>query len=336
MTLRGKPYRKLFFCLLLAGSLAFSSCNGLDDNSMYASKEETAYFMLAESNGHSIARLQDDQLTLNWNQQLGLNTAEVGDVQLMDGEMWIANPVSNQLVQPDPDSEILIDTWSLGDFSPHYFAPGRTYFLCADTSRSEIAFVHKKKKTIFRQTLDEMPGQPVWNGGKFYLLQGCCTVGIFNEAAVTQYASFELARAVHYETFDLSKNLVLLCSDSSGNYFNLIDANGDVLTTSDFKVGYKKIEYSPWFNQVYGTEFIGTVRHLNPAVEAIEETSAGKNTFTITDSASFFSTDFLTGTLYYTWQDTLHGYDLTKKINFLKLPMPANPEKAFFLLRNGP
>ena len=317
---------QIVFICSLAITLTLFSCRALDDDTEFAPRTQSAFFMFTDLAGSHVTQVTDTTgFVENWHQQFGLSNAQLGDISLNEDHMWLSNRSEGELLKVDLRTEQIVERYSTQGIRPDILEVGADYAMFQDAINLRIGFFNLKSNEIFAVEGGSQANFLKYNAGKFYLI-GDSTVTIYNEQALTAINELQADPTFVQVLFNRLGDLVLFSCVNDDCKQYVIDGNGDTFTAnSPLDRNYQRIAISPFFKEQYGREYLDDLRLQNGTVEPIG----------ITD-VDWMVVDYFEGNLYYEEgnNQVLNIYNLHTNRNFL-FPngmVPTEAPKAYFYI----
>lgn len=284
--------------------LMLQGCRSLDDDSEFEIKTYSSFFLVKKNNGDQSLyqyRQADHRLDSAWNVKVGVPDAELSDALMKDNFVWIANATQHLVLQANPSSGIVNESFSHLSIAPHHFSIGEHQVLISDTVANKVAFLKRRNGHLQEIEFEGKPGKSIYNSGKFYLQVDDSLVAIYDETALTVRATIHIGLLIDELLLDRYHTIIVMAHDSSTTFKALITANADYLVGDVFPVLFSKYRPTPYFTAQFGSEYLHDLELLNGNI--LNEIG-----FVRADSVLDFEADFFEGTLFYT-----HGNDFVAK-----------------------
>ena len=303
---------------LLALSAVFPSC-GWDDDREYEVRTRAAFLVAEDVNTglHKVWRHEAGVLQEGYNRDLGVPDGSFSGLQYRDGELWMGNSSSQEILRIDPSNDEIVERISGLPLQPHSFSVGERYILLGDTVNNQIAFVRIRNGEAYVVDVPADPGQ-IWHNNRMFFLQlGDSSIYVYDEWALTTRYEHTLNDRIVETQFNQLLNFYISLVDSSGeDLFALVSGTDGSLAVERDNVNYQKIRFSPYLDDRFGTEWTFDLR--------LDGTQLSSGTLIFPDSLNNFEADFFESRLYYQWNDSLFQYDLNTQSRQDSFPFPDN------------
>lgn len=283
-----------------------AGCNGWDDDSEFEIGTKAAFFLSPDpSGGLQLIRVDADGYSTMWNESVGVPSASLSDVDFRDNMLWLSNGNEKSIRQVDPTDGKVERQFNGLPIAPHVISVGLEQILIADTFARSVAFVRIKDGESFVVKTGIKARRCINNAHRFYLVHATDSVTIYDEKALHPrgYASF--GAYVDDIMFDKYKNIRVVSHDSAQQYVGIIGANYEAVAVPNYPVGFKKIEYTPYFFARFGSEITQDLKLDDMILQTLQLDP-------LLDSLDDFDTDFFSGIVYGKRQDSLLRYDYAR------------------------
>lgn len=299
---------KYLFLLFCISCIGLTSCReGWDDDSEFDISTRASFFLTTDGNGLRIVRLVNGGLEADWNTKFGISNANLSDMDLRDNYVWLASGAQRSILQINPETEAVEETFGNLPIAPHFIAVGEEQVIAADTAANRLIFVKKKNGKVVEVNFDQHPGPVLYNNQRFFLVVDTHFVSIYDEKALTPRAVLDCERTIREIHFSEFNNLEVITSDTSGSFQAVIAGTADIFAKAPFAVSYQKIRFTPYFTQRFGNEFLEDLRLVNgelqlPLLDVLYS------------PLEDFETNFFSGRAYLQRSDTLLVFNLHNQV----------------------
>ena len=288
--------------LLLLGT---SAC-GWDDDREYEVRTQHGYFLIQEADGKGILKQSDDGWESNWEANIDLNRGDVSQILVEGGLLWLSDVSQNEILSVEPATPNVAERISTGTIAPHYFAVGSRYTVIADTTSEQLHWYHQRKGELISLDLESdfggTPSTILYNSGTFYVQLGTREILIFDEVSLAQRTRINFDRPIVSMQFERFKNVQILTQDQGQTYNSLISGVDNTLARDENQVNYTQLRSTPYFDDVFRSEWLEDVRLENTLV-----ISGNLELFSVGEQ---FDVDFFESILYVQFNNQLHEIDM--------------------------
>ncbi len=316
----------------LALSLILSSC-AFDDDDEYAARTRASFFLVEDTAGTAlkIIKLEDGVFYYDWQRTAtGLSLDSVNDLYVDGNTAWVTGRQSGEGLGIDLREE------TIKRKVPCIGPPQEIRMICADDNQVAMSFVagdtavdsvllfskfNSGGSDLNWSFPERVFDEGIYKGGKFYLRSGTHEIFIYSEAAAAEITRLKITDTIIQMFFTSQGDVQIMARNGTSYIQSRIDANANEFSIANQpSPGVHRLLSSPWLNQTYGMEYLLDVM-------------SGNNKFiqpsSIADSVSHFEVDFFSGTLFYTWRDSMTVYDLHGDTAISRSYFPWKIRKAF-------
>jgi len=285
----------------------FCACSkGLDDDMGFVPKYNASFFLIQNAiDERSISCISKDGILVpNWEKKV--TNEKISHFIINQSEMFICTPekAQIQLINLEDNSNIATINWQ--NAYPTTICLGKKYLLALDNKNNKIAYF-KRKNNDFElvkelQTHAEPISAIYHSVGRFYIQIGQYSVGVYDEAGISEVAHYSFMTKLIDLTIDGYFNIQLTTNQNDSLFYtayisvtNRLPSNETLLPYSNYK-----LRYTPFNKPIFETEYLGNVALTNNIIHQVPST----------DSILNFEVDFNNSTLFYQRNDSLYQYDL--------------------------
>ena len=313
-------FASLFLLTWLCTLVVLPACNGVDYNEDYITETKAWFFLTSDSSGQkAIQKIEGPAIFPTWNEEVGIPGNAVTDFVVNTQDAWICSQSRNSLYHIDLANTQPDNLYQLGSFSPDAIAVTPKYIVMTDSLGKKLGFLKLKNREFFQLTTSLMPSRILYNGGKLYVKEGCCNIGIYNVQALAQTGMLNTGFPIIDLKIDKHFNVHLVVQEPAITSRFIIDANADAFTMERGIMAFDKFIFSPYYNQNYGKEFLTDINLLNqkllPPV--------------IADSVENMEADFFEAILFHQWGDSLFRFDLNAQKRTGSFPFQGRIHKMY-------
>ena len=248
-----------FVPTLLTILVIFSGCS-LDDDQAFFITSRKAFFLLENTTektktilGFSESGLRSD-LQLEW----GVSRDQLSDMSAKQQMFWLAIADQQQVIQIDPSSEGVTQSFDTGSLFPHFLSIGDQYLLLSDTINKQIGFLHLASGKMFLRETQGTPMQAVWKAGKFYIAIKDLGISIFNEVALARQGILPLEGEIVELQADQAQSVYVYTSDSLLE--SAIEVNADRWLYQERSINAVKKRWSTVRTPIFDKEWTSPVQ----------------------------------------------------------------------------
>lgn len=282
--------------------LAFVGCNGFDNDEDWEVVTQSTFFTVQDtgSGANSIWEATPAGLNPDWHIQFGISSSNPVSFSVFNDKALICDPLTDRILRIDLANEEIDETFEPELGTAHLATEGFKYICAADSVNGRLLFLKLRNAKESTLATSFSPKRLLFNGGKFYVQEGCCTVGIYHESALALITRIEFEGEIIQMAFDKNFTLKVITKGIPNNLQYGISASADLLTQGASNAPFQGIRYSDVLIRRYGKEYL-------------EDIIQNENLLNIpewTDSVNAFEADFREGTVYYVWNDSIHRKEI--------------------------